>query len=162
MQFYLIWWIYQSRPVKDNRYIMVMQDHLTKFVWLRPLKSKRAAEVAYKILKIFREVGPPSILHSDQGREFVNAMIEELKVSLYDVWFVSLSISFVLLRRVYTIPHVMSRVLPHVLTHVGSNLIPCSDCTPRSHLNPTCALTCANTWFWYSTWLLMLYLSAKV
>ncbi|GFX84393.1 KRAB-A domain-containing protein 2 [Trichonephila clavipes] len=40
----------QSNGDDENNFIMVYQDHLTKFVQLRPLKTKRAEEVAYKVL----------------------------------------------------------------------------------------------------------------
>lgn len=37
----------QSQHFNDLRFIFCYQDHLTKFVILRPLKSKRAEEIAY-------------------------------------------------------------------------------------------------------------------
>jgi hypothetical protein len=57
---------------------MAYQDHLTKFVLLWALQSKRAEEVAYQLTDIFRTFGAPCILHSDNGREFVNSVIAEL------------------------------------------------------------------------------------
>ncbi|XP_045450666.1 uncharacterized protein LOC123659494 [Melitaea cinxia] len=57
---------------------MVYQDHLTKFVLLRVLQCKRAAEVAYHLNDIFLTIGAPCILQSDNGREFVNNVISEL------------------------------------------------------------------------------------
>lgn len=54
------------------------QDHLTKFVLLRLLKHKRAEEVAYVLLDIFTTFGAAAILQSDNGREFVNKIINEL------------------------------------------------------------------------------------
>ncbi|XP_055928730.1 KRAB-A domain-containing protein 2-like [Argiope bruennichi] len=62
----------------DNEFIMVYQDHLTKFVLLQPLQSKRAEEVALQVLDIFLIFGAPCILQSDNGREFVNSVIEQL------------------------------------------------------------------------------------
>ncbi|KRX74235.1 KRAB-A domain-containing protein 2 [Trichinella sp. T6] len=50
-----------------------------RFCILSPLKSKRAEEVASKLLEIFLTFGAPSILQSDNGREFSNAIIAELK-----------------------------------------------------------------------------------
>ncbi|XP_028040732.1 KRAB-A domain-containing protein 2-like isoform X1 [Bombyx mandarina] len=58
---------------------MVYQDHLTKFVVLRPLKTKRAEEVAHTLLDIFTLLGAPAILQSDNGREFSNRIIDNLK-----------------------------------------------------------------------------------
>ena len=68
----------QSQADKDYKFICVYQDHLTKFVQLRPLKTKTAEEVAYVLLDIFTIFGAPSILQSDNGREFSNKVIEEL------------------------------------------------------------------------------------
>ncbi|KRZ48469.1 KRAB-A domain-containing protein 2 [Trichinella nativa] len=58
---------------------MTYLNHFTKFCILSPLKSKRAEEVASKLLEIFLTFGAPSILQSDNGREFSNAIIAELK-----------------------------------------------------------------------------------
>ncbi|XP_025412805.1 KRAB-A domain-containing protein 2-like [Sipha flava] len=61
---------------------MVYQDHLTKFVIIRPLRCKRAEEIAYQLLDIFTLFGAPSILHSDNGREFVNKIV----TSVCEMW----------------------------------------------------------------------------
>lgn len=68
----------QSQEDQRFKFIMVYQDHLTKFVLLRPLQSKRAEEVAHQLADIFLTFGAPCILHSDNGREFVNAVINEV------------------------------------------------------------------------------------
>ncbi|XP_030768090.1 KRAB-A domain-containing protein 2-like [Sitophilus oryzae] len=69
----------------DYKFIMVFQDHLTKFVQLRPLKTKRADEAAYHLLHIFLTFGAPAILHSDNGREFSDQIISELNAMWKDV-----------------------------------------------------------------------------
>ncbi|XP_043462868.1 KRAB-A domain-containing protein 2-like [Leptopilina heterotoma] len=56
----------QSCPDGDYKWLLNYQDHATKFLHLRPLKSKH----------------PINILQSDNGREFVAAVIHEL-VSLW-------------------------------------------------------------------------------
>lgn len=61
------------------KFILNYQDHLSKFVTLRALKTKTAAEVTYHLIDIFCTFGAPSILQSDNGREFVNCIIDELK-----------------------------------------------------------------------------------
>jgi hypothetical protein len=71
---------YQSCPDGDFKWVMHYQDHLTKFSILRPLKSKRAAEVAYQLTDIFLLLGAPHILQSDNGREFTANIITELKL----------------------------------------------------------------------------------
>ena len=47
---------------------------------MRPLKSKRAAEVAYQLTDMFLLLGAPHILQSDNGREFTANIITELKL----------------------------------------------------------------------------------
>ena len=43
----------QSQADHEFKFIMVYQDHLTKFVLQRALQSKRAEEVAYQLTDIF-------------------------------------------------------------------------------------------------------------
>ena len=68
----------QSQPDGEYRFIMNYQDHGTKFGRLLPLKTKTAVEVAENICDIFCLMDAPQILHSDNGREFVNQVIREL------------------------------------------------------------------------------------
>jgi transposase InsO family protein len=72
----------QSLSYNDHRYIMVYQDHMTKVVVLRPLKSKRATDVAMQILDIFLHFRAPNILQSNNGAEFTASIISQLK----DLW----------------------------------------------------------------------------
>ena len=55
------------------------QDHLTKFCVLRPVKSKRRAEVAEQLVDIFPLLGAPATLQSDNGTEFTAHVISEIK-----------------------------------------------------------------------------------
>ncbi|XP_035219509.1 KRAB-A domain-containing protein 2-like [Stegodyphus dumicola] len=68
----------QSNPDGEFKFILNYQDHLTKFILLRALKSKRA-EVAYQLLDVFTTISAPSVLQSDNGTEFANQVINELK-----------------------------------------------------------------------------------
>ena len=70
---------FQSHPDGEYKFIMVYQDHLTKFVVLRALKTKRAEEVAYKLVDIFTLLGAPTVLQSDNCREFANNVVSSLK-----------------------------------------------------------------------------------
>ena len=65
----------QSSPDGDFRYIMVYQDHGTKFTNLRALETKQADEIASHLVHIFCNFGSPLFLQSDNGREFVNQCI---------------------------------------------------------------------------------------
>ncbi|XP_045448769.1 KRAB-A domain-containing protein 2-like [Melitaea cinxia] len=69
---------FQTQPDGNFKFIMVYQDYLTKFVLLRALQCKRAAEAAYHLNDIFVTIGAPCILQSDNAREFVNNVISEL------------------------------------------------------------------------------------
>lgn len=68
----------QTNPDGVMKFILVYQDHLTKFVLLRPMCSKSADEVARHLLDIFSTFGAPNILHSDNGKEFCNETIKSL------------------------------------------------------------------------------------
>lgn len=57
---------------------MTHVKHVSKFGVLRPLRSKSAEEVAANPLDIFLTFGASTILHSDNGRERLNAIIAEL------------------------------------------------------------------------------------
>ncbi|GFU55536.1 KRAB-A domain-containing protein 2 [Trichonephila clavipes] len=70
---------FQSQPDREYKFIMVYQDHLTKFVIFKSLTSKRAEEVAYNLVDIFSLLGAPSILQYDNGREFANNGVTNLK-----------------------------------------------------------------------------------
>ncbi|XP_039315443.1 SCAN domain-containing protein 3-like [Solenopsis invicta] len=69
----------QTSKDGEYKFILNYQEHLTKFVCLRPLKTKTAVEVAYNLVDIFCIIGCSSVLQSDNGREFCNSVIEELK-----------------------------------------------------------------------------------
>ena len=55
----------QSCPDGEFKYIMVYQDHLTKFTMLEALKKKSAQEVAAHLVNIFRTFSAPLIFHGD-------------------------------------------------------------------------------------------------
>ncbi len=67
----------------DYKYICYICDHFTRFSWARSLTSKRAIEVAAFLFDLFFSIGsPPTILQSDNGKEFCAEVIKEL-VSLW-------------------------------------------------------------------------------
>lgn len=66
---------YQSTPDGEFKFVLNYQDHLTKFTMLKALKTKTANEVADNLIDIFSTLGAPTILHSDNGGEFVNKII---------------------------------------------------------------------------------------
>ena len=68
---------------RPYNFLIVYQDHLTKFVVLRPLQKKSADEVVNHLLDIFSLFGSPHILQSDNGREFKNV---NLATMIRDKW----------------------------------------------------------------------------
>ena len=71
---------FQSNPDGNYKFIMVYQDHLTKFCNIKPLTSKKASEVAFNLIDVFTIFVSPHILQSDNGREFTVLVISELKL----------------------------------------------------------------------------------
>ncbi|KAL5516751.1 hypothetical protein EMCRGX_G002158 [Ephydatia muelleri] len=66
-------------PDGDFKWILHIIDHWSKFNLAFPLINKGAHNVAEVLEKyVFPIVGLPSILHSDNGREFVNSVIKEI------------------------------------------------------------------------------------
>ncbi|CAM4967610.1 unnamed protein product [Rotaria socialis] len=71
------------RSVEYNgfKWIFHAKDHFSKYSWLDPLPSKEAINVAETLKSSFYQFGPPRILQSDNGREFVAKVILDLTKS---------------------------------------------------------------------------------
>lgn len=67
-------------PVESDgcRYLLVLVDVCTRFVFLRPIANKGALTVAKTLFDIFTTIGFPRVLQSDNGREFVNEAIQAM------------------------------------------------------------------------------------
>lgn len=61
-----------------NTYILVLLDVATRFVVLRAIPDKSAKTVSKTLISIFSLVGYPRQLHSDQGGEWKNAILDSL------------------------------------------------------------------------------------
>ena len=72
------------QTTEGHNYVLIVLDLFTGFCVGRALKTKAASEVAYHLYHIISEWGPPRILHTDEGPEFCNAIINEL-VNTYKV-----------------------------------------------------------------------------
>ena len=65
---------------EGNRFILSVIDHLTRFLNMIPIKSKEAAVVIRPFIdRVFSVFGPPETLHSGQGKEFENQLVNELQ-----------------------------------------------------------------------------------
>ena len=70
---------------KVFRYVLVVLDVFSRFIFLRPLQSKSSTEVAAVVMQIFSDIGPPKIIQTDQGTEFkgvVEQVMNKLKVKI--------------------------------------------------------------------------------
>jgi hypothetical protein len=62
-----------------HKYIMVIKDYLTKYVWLIPLRTKGAVEVAEAFVGEFVcQAGIPGRVVSDRENEFVNSLLKNV------------------------------------------------------------------------------------
>ena len=68
---------------RPYNFLMMYQDHLTKFVVPRLLQNKSAGEVVNHLLDIFSLFGSSHILQSDNGREFKNVNLANM---IRDKW----------------------------------------------------------------------------
>ena len=62
----------QSMADGKYKYALNYQDHGIKDSYAEPLTSKTVLEIAFALIRIWKIIGPPKILHSDNGREFSN------------------------------------------------------------------------------------------
>jgi hypothetical protein len=68
-------------PVSENgyKYVLVVVEYLTKYVFVEPLRTKSAQEVGEALMnRVFAHMGPPAELISDNGREFKNFFMEDV------------------------------------------------------------------------------------
>ena len=62
---------------KGNRYVLVMVDCFSRWTEACPLPDKMSVADAF-FSNIVCSFGMPSVIHSDQGREFENKVMHEL------------------------------------------------------------------------------------
>ena len=60
-------------------YLLNVKDHFTRQVYLKPLTSKSAAEVAHELGHYYSMFGYPIIFHTDNGTEFKAEVLQKLK-----------------------------------------------------------------------------------
>ena len=71
----------QGKPDGKFKYIFRMVDHFSKYRVLAPQKPKEAKEAAEIIVtKVFSYFVLPKIMHSDNGKEFINNIIQAIVV----------------------------------------------------------------------------------
>ena len=64
---------------RGNKHLLVIMDHFTKWCEVFPTKDQKARTVAEVLVsKVFSRFGPPTVLHSDQGRNFESNVMHEI------------------------------------------------------------------------------------
>lgn len=68
-----------DESVNGYRYILTLQDELTKFTEAIPIENKEASTVAKGLVECFiLKYGVPQIIASDQGTEFINRIFKDM------------------------------------------------------------------------------------
>ena len=70
--------IHMIQSTDNMNYILTVIDVFTGFVMLFALPDKSAETIAAKLWEVMCIIGPPKIIQSDRGSEFVNAIIDAL------------------------------------------------------------------------------------
>jgi hypothetical protein len=67
---------YSNNPAGEFKYIIHAVDHFTSFHYVDAIRAKTAKEVLHFLRRMCSITGVPCILHSDNGSEFRNALVE--------------------------------------------------------------------------------------
>jgi len=63
---------------RGNKYIVTMMDYATRYPEAVPLKDIQAETVAEALVNMFTRVGVPNEILSDQGSQFLSAVMKEM------------------------------------------------------------------------------------
>jgi len=64
---------------RGNKHLLVVMDHFTKWCEVFPTQNQRASTIADILVnRVFSRFGPPTIIHSDQGRNFESNLMQEV------------------------------------------------------------------------------------
>jgi len=103
-----------ARQNKGFRYILVIVDVLSKFVFYIPVKNKTAAEMKKAFKKVFK-VAKPKLLNTDQGLEFSSKEMQQFfrinKVKWYHTY--SEVKAAVVERQIRTLKEKLERIFHH-------------------------------------------------
>lgn len=69
---------YSDISDNNNKYILTLQDDLTRFVQAYPIPDKESITVAKELLHFCQHFGVPKRFHSDQGTEFTSNVLKQL------------------------------------------------------------------------------------
>lgn len=69
---------YSEVSNNNNKYVLTLQDELTRFVQAYAIPDKEAVTVASQLIQFCQHFGVPKRFHSDQGGEFMNGVMKQL------------------------------------------------------------------------------------
>lgn len=82
--------IWHAKQNDNYKYILVVINCFSKYVWCEPLKNKTAEEVERAMNRVLSENQPPKNLQTDMGKEFYNAkfkkLMEKFKINHYSTY----------------------------------------------------------------------------
>ena len=61
---------------QQNKYLLVVQDYFTKWATAIPLPDQTATAITAELIKLLSVFGVPSVVHSDQGRNFESSILK--------------------------------------------------------------------------------------
>ena len=65
--------------LRGNKHLLVVMDHFTKWCEVFATPDQKAKTVAAILVsRVFSRFGPPTVLHSDQGRNFEGNLMKEI------------------------------------------------------------------------------------
>nr|CAG8617601.1 2599_t:CDS:10 [Entrophospora candida] len=74
---------FSSQEDNGHKYVLHAKDHFTRFSWGYPMKTKSSKEVANHLFDLFMIFGAPTILQSDNGKEFKS---KDIIIELKNIW----------------------------------------------------------------------------
>ena len=63
---------------RGNRYILVLVDVRSRFLVTRPIPDTKMETVARALYEVFTQFGPPKVLQTDNGPEYINKLVKQL------------------------------------------------------------------------------------
>lgn len=63
---------------KNYKYILLVINCFSKFIWLRKLKTKSGNEVSHALNNIFKSTSPPRLFQTDMGKEYYNIHVKNV------------------------------------------------------------------------------------
>ena len=127
LQMDLVEMIPYSMQNKGYKYILIVIDVYSKYVWAKPLKNKTGMEVAKNFELILKQLpSDPKLVQSDQGTEFYNKIFQKLlkqhNIKHYSVY--STMKACIAERFIRTLKNKIYRLFTEKGTHKWIDLLP--------------------------------------